>query len=242
MSMSSSWIDWNRSRPRAQIIADRFVIAVLSGERGLQEGHSRCETVEPDPRNTGVKIVVDESITVREFRESDAEDLFKLVDGNRLRLRKWFPWVDQQICVGNSLDFIIAARARRRLGAGLTVCVVMHQRIVGEISLRMIDQTGRQALMGYWVGAEAEGRGMMSSSCRKVFEYGFETLGLHRVVLRAAKENRRSRKLAERLGFGEIGSGSQSESLLGPGIDLGPDHGPDVELVSYSLNAADWQR
>ena len=82
----------------------------------------------------------------------------------------------------------------------------------------------------------------MTRCCQRILGYGFERLGLNRVVLRAEKENWRSRKLAERLGFVEVESDGESDVSLGSDLDLSTDHGPDIELVLYSLDAADWTR
>ena len=200
------------------------------------------ERVKPDSKNTDVKIVIDEGITVRELRESDAEELYTLVDRNRVHLGKWFPWVARQASADDSLKNIVDTRAKCRTGNGIRVCIEVGGSIIGDIALLPIDQTGRRANLGYWIAAEGEGRGIMTMCCQRILGYGFERLGLNRVVLRAEKENWRSRKLAERLGFVEVESDGESDVSLGSDLDLSTDHGPDIELVLYSLDAADWTR
>ena len=209
--------------------------------RGLDsyEVSPRRETVLRDPTHTDIELVVDSAITLREPRESDAEELYRLVDSNRPHLGRWLAWVAQQASIEDSLNFIVDARAKTRQGAGLTLCIEVGGRIVGDISLGMIDETGRQAQMGYWIAAEGEGRGIMTRSCRKVLEHGFENLGLDGVVLLADWDNLRSRRLAERLGFVEVGKGSYDElkASFGPYADLGAD--PGTAMALYSLAAAD---
>ena len=215
--------------------------------RGLDsdEVPPRCETVQPDSTHTDtdIELVVDSAITLREPRESDADELYRLVDSNRGHLGKWFAWVEQQMSVADTLKYIVRARARSRRGNGLTFNIEVSGRMIGRISLTMTDETGRQARMGYWIAAEGEGRGIMARSCRKVLEHGFENLGLDGVVLLADWDNLRSRRLAERLGFVEVGKGSYGElkASFHPDAALGPDPGPDVAMVLYSLAAADWQ-
>ena len=200
------------------------------------------ERVKPDSTNTGVEIVIDEEITVRERHESDAEELYTLVDRNRVHLGKWFPWVAHVTSAEDTLKHIVDTRAKCRTDNGIRGCIEVGGSIMGGVSLVPIDQTGRRARLGYWIAAEGEGRGIMTRCCQRVLGYGFERLGLNRVVLRADKENWRSRKLAERLGFVEVGSADASEAWLGPDIDLGPEYDPDIELVLYLLDAADWKR
>ena len=196
--------------------------------------------VKPDSKNTDVEIVIDEQITVRELHERDAEELYTLVDRNRVHLGKWFPWVAHVTSADDTLKNIVDTRAKYRTGNGLRVCIEVGGSIMGDISLMPIDQTDRRARLGYWIASEGEGHGIMTRCCQRVLGYGFEELGLNRVVLRAEKENWRSRKLAERLGFMEMGSADESEVWLCPDIDLDPEYDPDIELVLYSLDAAVW--
>ena len=200
------------------------------------------ERVKPDSKDTGVEIVIDEEITVREPHESDAEELFTLVDRNRAHLGKWFPWVARVTSADDMLKYIVHTRAKFRAGDGLRVCIEVGGSIMGDISLTVIDQPGRQARMGYWIAAEGEGRGIMTRCCQGVLGYGFEMLGLNRVVLGSVNENWRSRRLAERLGFVEVESDGESDVSLGSDLDLSTYHGHGIELVLYSLDAAAWKR
>jgi ribosomal-protein-serine acetyltransferase len=59
----------------------------------------------------------------------------------------------------------------------------------------------------------------MSASCRAVIAHGFGALGLHRVSIRCAVENRRSRAIPERLGFTFEGVARGSEWLYDHFVD-----------------------
>ena len=60
----------------------------------------------------------------------------------------------------------------------------------------------------------------MTQSCRAVIGHAFTTLGLHRVVIRCAMENQRSRAIPERLGFALEGIERQSQWLYDHFVDL----------------------
>src|SRR5215470_3786592 len=73
-------------------------------------------------------------------------------------------------------------------------------RLAGTIGLR-IDPGDANGEIGYWIGGEFEGRGIVTRACRRFFDFAFDELGLHRMELCAASENVRSRAVAERLGM-----------------------------------------
>ena len=60
----------------------------------------------------------------------------------------------------------------------------------------------------------------MTRSCREMIAHAFSALGLHRVVIRCATENHRSRAIPERLGFKLEGIERQSQWLYDHFVDL----------------------
>ena len=69
----------------------------------------------------------------------------------------------------------------------------------------------------------------MIKSFRRLIDHAFYDLGLHTVMIKVAKQNRRSRNVAQRLGLVEDNTLKQSEWLY--------DH--YVDLVTYVLVAVD---
>jgi ribosomal-protein-serine acetyltransferase len=64
-----------------------------------------------------------------------------------------------------------------------------------------MDWPNKATYLEYWLGASYQGKGIMTASCRAVIDYAFGTVDLHRLTIRCAAENRRSRRIPERLGF-----------------------------------------
>ena len=59
--------------------------------------------------------------------------------------------------------------------------------------------------LGYQVGRDYEGRGLMAEGLRATNAFVFEHLRLHRIMANFRPENERSRRLLQRLGFVEEG-------------------------------------
>jgi RimJ/RimL family protein N-acetyltransferase len=71
--------------------------------------------------------------------------------------------------------------------------------VVGSIDMRINGmQTGH---VGYWVAAQARGRGVAPDALRALSLWAFESLGLGRVELVTDPENIASQHVAEKAGF-----------------------------------------
>ncbi len=103
-------------------------------------------------------------------------------------------------------------------------------RLAGVAGLHPVDWPNRQSALGYWIGPEHEGQGLVTLACRALLHMAFKEYGLHRMELRAATGNARSRAVAERLGFTLEGVVRGAEWLY--------DH--YVDHAVYSLLEQEW--
>ena len=140
-----------------------------------------------------------EGAEVRLLEPGDAEKVFELVDAERERLREWMPWVDATLGPADTREFIEHDRAAEDLDA---LGIYLDGSYVGGIGLR-VDAMHRDAEIGYWIASAHEGRGLVTRACDELIDYAFTELGLHRVTIRVAPSNARSRAIPERLGFTE---------------------------------------
>jgi ribosomal-protein-serine acetyltransferase len=103
--------------------------------------------------------------------------------------------------------------------------------LAGVVTFDYIDWSNRAALIGFWLGKSFQGRGIMTRTCSALVDLAFNQLGLNRVEISCAVENKRCRLVPERLGFENEGISRQREWLY--------DH--FVDTVSYSMLASDWK-
>jgi ribosomal-protein-serine acetyltransferase len=167
---------------------------------------------------------------LRLLEESDADELFALIDANRAGLGRWLPWAGGQDPEG-TLEFIRLTRRQLADSTGFTVAIVCEGAIAGVVGLEPIDWHHRTASIGYWLGERFEGRGVMTRAVRALVEHAIAGLELNRIEIRAAVENARSRAIPERLGFREEGTLRAAERAGDRVLDS----------VVYSLLAAEWR-
>jgi ribosomal-protein-serine acetyltransferase len=156
---------------------------------------------------------------LRPLREADAEELHSLVEKNRAHLADWMPWAADQELEGTQ-NFLRTTAEKRQRGEALDCAIVLDGRIAGSAGFARIDPVARTGEIGYWVATEHEGRGLATSAVSALIEHGFGELGLHRVEIRAATDNVRSRAIPERLGFTQEGVLREADVVGGRYQDL----------------------
>jgi ribosomal-protein-serine acetyltransferase len=140
-------------------------------------------------------LTVTDEIELRLVAEQHAQEIFNLTDANRTHLRRWLPWLDQTRSVTDTLAFIASCVRQTPENGGLQAGIWFNGRLCGMIGHHGIDQPNRSTAMGYWLDASHQGKGIVTASCRVMINHAFNNLDLHRVVIRCATENRRSRLL-----------------------------------------------
>lgn len=154
-----------------------------------------------DDRIAMIPIPTVDGLFLREPQEADAAAVYKLIDANRAALGEWMPWLDQMRNVDDSLAYVRFSREGNRDGRFLNLLLWLDHQPIGVICFFALEPTQRRAEIGYWLGAAWQGRGLMTRSCAALIEYGFSQLGIYRIQIACAENNRASRKLPERLGF-----------------------------------------
>jgi len=156
---------------------------------------------------------------LRPLRLRDAGELFLLVEANRPRLRRWLPWLDDNRSKADTRTYIRHRRNLEGQHLALTFGLWWKGKLVGLAGFNWIDHANRSAAIGYWLGQDAEGHGLMTRAVAALLQHGFRTLDLNRIELRAGVRNRRSRAVAERLGFRHEGTLRKAERLYERFVD-----------------------
>ena len=127
-------------------------------------------------------------------------------------------------------DFISATGRDLESGRELALAVVdSDDRLLGALGISNFDWPDLRAEIGYWVAAEARGRGVGARATRLLAVWALTSLGLEGLELLANPENEASQRLAERAGFTRDGTLRRYRRR----------HGVREDLVMFSLLAED---
>jgi hypothetical protein len=91
--------------------------------------------------SVGARIDLPGGCFLRLLEESDAADLYALVDGNRTYLARWLSWVEETRGADDVLNFIRATRRQIAENKGFGVAIVEGDSIIGVIGFHSIDWT-----------------------------------------------------------------------------------------------------
>lgn len=143
-------------------------------------------------------------LVLRPYRPGDAADLQRLAGDRRIAATTAtipHPYPD-----GAAEAFIGAQEARWRDGTHLTCAITERgvDALVGAVGLVFAAEHAR-AELGYWIAVPAWGRGYATEASVALCDYGFATLGLHRIEARHVADNPASGAVMRKLGMRQEG-------------------------------------
>lgn len=165
-------------------------------------------------------LKVREDIVVRLLRESDTEEVFQTVAADRDHLRPWLPWVNSTRSPDDTHTFIRTSLRELIEGKSIALGIWAGGIFAGGAGYHRHDWQNMKTELGYWLAEPFEGRGIMTDAVRALLPYAFSELGMHRVEIHCATENRRSRAIPERLGFSLDGILRGAHKLYERYVDL----------------------
>jgi ribosomal-protein-serine acetyltransferase len=174
-------------------------------------------------------LPITEGVVLRVWDEADAAELTEVLAANREHLARWLPWAESY-GFEDSVDFLARKRAQVEADDGFEGAIVVDGRIVGGAGFHSVDWVNCSTSIGYWLAADAQGRGLMTGAVRALLEHAFGVWELHRVVIEVVVDNQRSQAIPERLGF-------RQEAVLREAKLI---RGRYEDALLYAMVASDW--
>ncbi len=175
---------------------------------------------------------LDDKTYLKLLEVRDAEKLFQLTISSKETLREWLPFIDYTKTVADTESFIKSTMQQYANNNGIQCAIWYEGKIAGVIGFHAVNWSNKSTSIGYWLGNDFVGHGLMTKAVKAFVDYALKELKLNRVEIRAAVENQKSRAIPERLGFTEEGCIRQSEWLY--------DH--YVDHVVYGMLADEWMK
>lgn len=150
-----------------------------------------------------------ERLRVREFVDDDAAPMHDVFGS--AEVMRWTPSPPSKDLAETAerLGRTRAFTARQPRGLGLWALRLREtDELLGQVGLFPVEGKGPEIEVAYELAPRAWGKGYATEAARALLEYGFDELGLARIVALILPDNVRSRRVAEKSGMIVEGRGT----------------------------------
>lgn len=165
-------------------------------------------------------IKIDNNIHIELINENHAQGIFDIVDENRSYLKKWLAFIDRMQTVEFADNFIRESMLRKQAGIEYAFVIIENSKLIGRIGIYKIDNQNKIGEIGYWLAENAQGKGILTKSCKVLIDFCFSNLQLNRIEIKCATKNLKSSAIPTKLNFTHEGIIRQGEWLNDQFVDL----------------------
>ena len=165
-------------------------------------------------------IKIDENIRLELIEEKHTQAIFEVVDKNRNHLKVWLPFAEKMRTIEFTQNFVSGTMQRNKERNEFAFVIIENNFIIGRIGVYKIDNQNKIGEIGYWIAENAQGKGVITKSCKALMDYCFTNLLLNRIEIKCGTENYKSMAIPSRLNFKKEGIIRQGELLYEKSIDL----------------------
>jgi len=153
---------------------------------------------------TNQPTLTDNEVTLRAWRETDADDVFRACQDRDIQryTRVPIPYLREHA------DFFVGPLQRNnwtnRTGIGFAVTDPAGESVLAACGLIGLDVEAARSGVGYWAAPWARGRGTSTRALRVLAEWALNELLLQEIYAEIEDENTPSRLAAERAGLPRV--------------------------------------
>lgn len=148
---------------------------------------------------------VDDEIVVRTAEQTDGALIANYFIRNRAHLKTWEPKREEAFfSISGWTQRLIKLNELHRMGLGYYLLIIDREsdQMLGTISFSNLSRFPFHACnMGYSLGKEVQGKGVMTRALRLAVDYMFRIQNIHRIMASYMPKNKRSEAVLERIGF-----------------------------------------
>lgn len=149
---------------------------------------------------TRMPKIVTERLLLRKLLPTDASDMYEYASLSSVtRYLLWNPHPD----LNYTKRYLAYLQARYRLGEFYDFALICRadNKMIGTCGFVRFDTANESAEVGYVLNPHYYNQGYATEALRAVLDFGFTTLGLHRIEARYMKDNAASRRVMEKCGM-----------------------------------------
>lgn len=136
-----------------------------------------------------------ERLFFRHWTTDDKDELFQLAKDPEIGWRCGWPahkTVEDSI---NTINNVFTGKEN------YAICLKGEDKTIGCITLMFNKENKDECELGYWLGRDYWGKGIMPEACRELIRHAFEDLKVSKIWCCYYEGNEQSRKVQEKLGF-----------------------------------------
>src|SRR5260221_7097013 len=134
-----------------------------------------------------------ENIELSLLDESNVEPMYALVIQNRAHLDPWLRWSARIQTPDDARAYIAMYAAKYAANDGFHTGIWVDNQFAGGMACRYLNRDSNKTEIGYWLGAQYTGKGLITRACRAVINYLISQENMHRIEIQCVVDNRPSR-------------------------------------------------
>jgi|TARA_B100001971_G_C18149717_1_gene515132 RimJ/RimL family protein N-acetyltransferase len=152
-------------------------------------------------------LVKGEGFVIRSFKRSDEASIYKHI--NNTKIAQYTLRIPSPYTRKDATEFVSKVLKQQKMERPLHLNfgIDVGGKIVGGIGLA--DITATQAEIGYWLGEEYWGKGIMTGVVKKIVAYARKEVGLKKLFAYILEPNTASGRVLEKAGFTNHGIAKQ---------------------------------
>lgn len=172
-----------------------------------------------------------DGIIIRRFRVADVPLIHEAVRESIAEISPWMAWCHPDYTIDETAAFVLSREEAwaNEFEYGFVIAEARTSAVLGSVGLNYFNRDHQFANLGYWVRSNCTGRGVATAATILTARFGLRDLGLQRIEILSAVENKASQRVAEK-------AGAKKEGLLRNRLSI---RGQSHDAVMYSLIATD---
>jgi RimJ/RimL family protein N-acetyltransferase len=168
-----------------------------------------------------------DGLLLRPYRAEDSRALAAAARESAESVGAWLPWCHADYGEAEADEWIARCAEGWRSGEHYAFAAfdAATARFLGSVGLNQRNRPHNFMNLGYWIRASQHGNGIAVRAARLVAAFGFGQIGLTRIEIVTALNNRASRRVAEK-------SGAMFEAVARNRL---VDRGNPIDAAAYAL-------